>query len=56
MYSEDYEGTFSRERSSDEIYSKPVKAGKRTYFFDVKILTSLWKGCKRPCNILSTIA
>lgn len=36
MYSEDYEGTFSRERSSDEIYSKPVKAGKRTYFFDVK--------------------
>lgn len=36
MYSEDYEGTFSRERSSEEIYSKPVKAGKRTYFFDVK--------------------
>ena len=27
---------YSREQSQDEIYSKPVKAGKRTYFFDVK--------------------
>lgn len=36
MYSEDYEGSYSHDRSSDEVYSKPVKAGKRTYFFDVK--------------------
>ena len=36
MYSEDYGGSFSHDRSSEEIYSKPVKAGKRTYFFDVK--------------------
>lgn len=30
MYNDDYD------RSGDEIYSKPVRAGKRTYFFDVK--------------------
>jgi hypothetical protein len=36
MYSEDYEGAISQERSGEEVYSKPVKAGKRTYFFDVK--------------------
>ena len=36
MYNEDYEGGFSRDRSGDEIYSKPIRAGKRTYFFDVK--------------------
>ncbi|HIZ87052.1 MAG TPA: PUR family DNA/RNA-binding protein [Candidatus Coprenecus pullistercoris] len=24
------------ERSGDDVYSKPVRAGKRTYFFDVK--------------------
>ena len=38
MYRDDYEGAYGRssERSSDEVYSKPVKAGKRTYFFDVK--------------------
>ena len=40
MYRDDYEGGYgygrSSERSSDEVYSKPVKAGKRTYFFDVK--------------------
>lgn len=30
MYNDDYG------RSGDEIYSKPVRAGKRTYFFDVK--------------------
>lgn len=35
MYREDYEGNYGRDRS-DEVYSKPVKAGKRTYFFDVK--------------------
>ncbi len=36
MYSEDYDGAYSHERSDEDVYSKPVKAGKRTYFFDVK--------------------
>ena len=36
MYKEYYEGGYSHDRSGDEIYSKPVRAGKRTYFFDVK--------------------
>ena len=36
MYKDDYEGGYSHDRSGDEIYSKPVRAGKRTYFFDVK--------------------
>ena len=36
MYNVDFERGYSHERSGDEIYSKPVRAGKRTYFFDVK--------------------
>ncbi|MBO8485995.1 MAG: PUR family DNA/RNA-binding protein [Bacteroidetes bacterium] len=36
MYSEDIEGTGQMERSGDDVYSKPIRAGKRTYFFDVK--------------------
>ena len=36
MYKEVYECGYSHDRSGDEIYSKPVRAGKRTYFFDVK--------------------
>ena len=36
MYNEDFESGYCHERSGDEIYSKPVRAGKRTYFFDVK--------------------
>ena len=36
MYSEDYERPHGQERNSDDVYSKPVRAGKRTYFFDVK--------------------
>ncbi len=36
MYQEDFENSFSQEKSGDDIYSKPVRAGKRTYFFDVK--------------------
>ena len=36
MYSEDYEGANAQERSGEDVYSKPVRAGKRTYFFDVK--------------------
>jgi len=36
MYREDYERGFSQEKSADDVFSKPVRAGKRTYFFDVK--------------------
>ena len=36
MYSEDYERTRAQERNTEDVYSKPVRAGKRTYFFDVK--------------------
>ena len=36
MFSEDYDGANALERSGEDIYSKPVRAGKRTYFFDVK--------------------
>ena len=36
MYSEDYERPHGQERNAEDVYSKPVRAGKRTYFFDVK--------------------
>ena len=36
MYYEDYDNAGSQERGGDDVYSKPVRAGKRTYFFDVK--------------------
>ena len=36
MYREDFDGANAQERSGEDIYSKPVRAGKRTYFFDVK--------------------
>ena len=36
MYKSDYDKSFQQDRGAEEIYSKPVKAGKRTYFFDVK--------------------
>lgn len=36
MYSEDFDGVGAQERSGDDVFSKPVRAGKRTYFFDVK--------------------
>ena len=36
MYSEDFDGANAQERSGEDVYSKPVRAGKRTYFFDVK--------------------
>ena len=32
---EDY-NAFEGERGADDVFSKPVRAGKRTYFFDVK--------------------
>lgn len=36
MYREDFEGAGAQERGGDDVFSKPVRAGKRTYFFDVK--------------------
>lgn len=36
MQFEDFNKTDTYERSGDDVYSKPVRAGKRTYFFDVK--------------------
>ena len=36
MYRDDYEKGFTQERNADDVFSKPVRAGKRTYFFDVK--------------------
>ena len=36
MYFEDYDNAGFQERNGDDVYSKPVRAGKRTYFFDVK--------------------
>ena len=36
MYTEDLENAGTIERTGDDVYSKPVRAGKRTYFFDVK--------------------
>lgn len=36
MYREDYDSARFSDRTSDDVYSKPVRAGKRTYFFDVK--------------------
>ena len=36
MYREDYDRNFVPDGGTDDVYSKPVRAGKRTYFFDVK--------------------
>jgi len=37
MYNrEDREQVNYSDRNSEDVYSKPVRAGKRTYFFDVK--------------------
>lgn len=36
MYFEDYDNAESLDRNGDDVFSKPVRAGKRTYFFDVK--------------------
>lgn len=36
MYREGYDGGYAREKQGDDVFSKPVRAGKRTYFFDVK--------------------
>lgn len=36
MYKDDFDRSYSQERGADDVFSKPVRAGKRTYFFDVK--------------------
>ena len=36
MYNENYERGFAPRENAEDVYSKPVRAGKRTYFFDVK--------------------
>ena len=36
MYRDDFDTANSSQRNGDDDYSKPLKAGKRTYFFDVK--------------------
>ena len=36
MYFEDFDNAGAQERNGDDVFSKPVRAGKRTYFFDVK--------------------
>ena len=36
MYSEEFDEANAQERSGEDVYSKQVRAGKRTYFFDVK--------------------
>ncbi len=36
MYYEDFDNAGQMGRPGDDVYSKPVRAGKRTYFFDVK--------------------
>ena len=36
MYRDDYDRSYGQERAAEDVFSKPVRAGKRTYFFDVK--------------------
>ena len=36
MYREDYDSARYDSRDAEDVFSKPVRAGKRTYFFDVK--------------------
>lgn len=36
MYKDDYDRSYGQDRSAEDVYSKNVRAGKRTYFFDVK--------------------
>lgn len=40
MYFEDFDNAGAQERNGDDVFSKPVRAGKRTYFFDVKATKS----------------
>lgn len=36
MYRDDYDRSRFDSRDGEDVFSKPVRAGKRTYFFDVK--------------------
>ena len=36
MYREDFDSARYDGRDAEDVFSKPVRAGKRTYFFDVK--------------------
>lgn len=36
MYKEEFDHSNQNDRSAEDVYSKPIRAGKRTYFFDVK--------------------
>lgn len=36
MYRDDYDGANAQDKNGEDVFSKPVRAGKRTYFFDVK--------------------
>ena len=36
MYRDDYDKSGFDSRDGEDVFSKPVRAGKRTYFFDVK--------------------
>lgn len=36
MYRDDYDQGRFDSRDGEDVYSKPVRAGKRTYFFDVR--------------------
>ena len=36
MYRDDYDSPRYESRDAEDVFSKPVRAGKRTYFFDVK--------------------
>ncbi|MDD6150846.1 MAG: DUF3276 family protein [Bacteroidales bacterium] len=36
MYREDFNPGYPQDKGAEDVYSKPVRAGKRTYFFDVK--------------------
>lgn len=40
MYFEDIDNAGGTERGGEDVFSKPVRAGKRTYFFDVKATKS----------------
>ena len=36
MYRDDYDQSRFDSRDGEDVFSKPIRAGKRTYFFDVK--------------------
>lgn len=36
MYRDNFDRDNYQEKSSEDVFSKPIRAGKRTYFFDVK--------------------